>query len=106
MIFNDFVYDISDFSGRHPGGEKLISLVKKREINRFMYGSYSAELTPTVKPWKHSRDAMRLVGPPAAQILRSSSMQGLQNYNKMRVHSKTIISPASTHPTFLIHLKK
>lgn len=76
VLFNDFVYDIADFSGRHPGGEKLISLMNKREVNRFMYGCYSAELTPSVKPWKHTKDAMRLVGPPVGQMIRSSPMKG------------------------------
>ena len=51
--------------------------MNKREVNRFMIGSYSAELTPNVKPWKHTQDSMRLVGPPVAMIVRSSPMDGL-----------------------------
>ena len=71
-----------------------------------MYGCYSAELTPSVKPWKHTKDAMRLVGPPVGQILRSFPIKGFEDYNKMSIHTKTVISPSVSHPTFLIHLKK
>jgi hypothetical protein len=70
-----------------------------------MYGCYSAELTPSIKPWKHTKDAMRLVGPPVGQVLRSSPMKGLEDYNKMSIHSKNVIS-LSSHMTFLIYLKK
>lgn len=79
--------------------------MNKREISRFMIGSYSAELTPNVKAWNHSKDSMRLVGPPVAMIERSSPVKGLDDYNKVTIKEKLLVSN-SANPTFLITLKK
>lgn len=70
-----------------------------------MFGSYSAELTPEVKPWAHSKDSMRLVGPPVGMMERSSPMQSFEDYYKVLLHNKKAISKSS-NPTILIHLKK
>lgn len=46
IIFADYVYDAKELEETHPGGHKVIKLMKGREVDRFIYGMYSAELFP------------------------------------------------------------
>ena len=42
IIFADYVYDAKELEETHPGGYKVIRLIKGREVDRFIYGMYSA----------------------------------------------------------------
>lgn len=42
VIYNGFVYDASRVSIHHPGGQKVISSIIGREVDRFLYGMYSS----------------------------------------------------------------
>jgi len=42
-------------NGKHPGGIKIIEAVKKREINRFLYGFYKLESNSSAVVHSHSK---------------------------------------------------
>lgn len=46
VIFANYVYDARNFEKYHPGGYRVIELVRGREVDRFIYGMYSVELFP------------------------------------------------------------
>lgn len=52
-----------------------------------MYGNYAAELTPNVKPRKHTQDSMRLCGEPIGKIARVSPMKGFKDFSKCKLTS-------------------
>jgi cytochrome b involved in lipid metabolism len=67
-LFNDVVYDISKLKYLHPGGQKVIDLMRNREVNRFMYGFYKIEDDSKAPMHNHSKESMRLCGEPIAKI--------------------------------------
>lgn len=42
FIFNDFVY-LYGSPSFHPGGRKIMDLVRGREVDRYIYGMYGVE---------------------------------------------------------------
>jgi hypothetical protein len=42
VIYNGYVYDASRLIVHHPGGQKVISSMLGREVDRFLYGMYSS----------------------------------------------------------------
>jgi hypothetical protein len=80
-----------------------MSLMNKREVDRFLYGCYGPELEPNVKAYNHSQDSLRLCGEPVAKIDRVSPMKGFQSLNKCKVVLCEQVADLSD--THLIHLK-
>ena len=62
-----------------------MSIMNKREIDRFMYGNYAAELTPNVRVHDHTKDSFRLVGPPVAKMDRLCPMKGIKTAIKAKM---------------------
>ena len=79
-----------------------MSLMNKREIDRFMYGNYSAELTPNVGVVNHTKDSLKLVGPPVAKLDRNCPMKGINAHIRAKMISCDKISNDSS--THIIHL--
>ena len=46
VIFANHVYKADDLKNIHPGGSKVIEIIMNREVDRFLYGMYSAEIFP------------------------------------------------------------
>lgn len=62
-MFNDKVYRIpSDHF--HPGGRKIIELVKGREVDRFVYGMFSPELLPGLERFEHPKKTLFVLDSP------------------------------------------
>lgn len=55
-------------------------MVNKREIDRFLYGMYSHELTPNVSAHSHTSSSLRLCEKPIGKILRVSPMSGFKGH--------------------------
>ena len=77
LIFADYVYDARGFEKEHPGGFKVIELVKGREVDRFIYGMYSVELYPELAPISHSADSMQKIGLPIAKLVCPPTYSGI-----------------------------
>lgn len=41
IIFANYVYESKELEETHPGGYKVIQLMRGREVDRFIYGMYS-----------------------------------------------------------------
>mgnify|MGYP000395063807 CR=1 FL=1 len=78
VIFNDYVYDARNLEKQHPGGYKVIELVRGREVDRFIYGMYSAELYPELAPYSHSMYSLELVGNPIAKLITPPIYEGFE----------------------------
>ena len=76
VIFASHIYDAKGLEENHPGGYRVIQLVKGREVDRFIYGMYSAELYPELKAYSHSDNCLQLVGNPIAKIVIPSTYSG------------------------------
>ena len=76
MIFANHIYDAKGLEENHPGGYRVIQLVKGREVDRFIYGMYSAELYPELKAYSHSISSLQLVGNPIAKIVTPPTYSG------------------------------
>lgn len=61
VIYNGYVYDARRLTVHHPGGQKVISSILGREVDRFLYGMYSSELVPEVPQHSHSTGALVLL---------------------------------------------
>lgn len=49
-----------------------------REVDRFLYGMYSAELYPELAPYSHSASCLQLVGNPIAKIVTPPTFRGFE----------------------------
>jgi hypothetical protein len=72
VIYNGYVYDATKVIKHHPGGQKVISSILGREVDRFLYGMYSSELCPEVLPHSHSTAALTLLHHPVLKIATPS----------------------------------
>lgn len=78
IIFGNYAYDAADLKAKHPGGYRVIELVLGREVDRFLYGMYSAELYPELLPYSHSASCLQLVGNPIAKIVTPPTFRGFE----------------------------
>ena len=53
--------------------------MKGREVDRFIYGMYSAELYPALPPYSHSAYAMQLIGQPIAKLVVPQTYNGFRD---------------------------
>ena len=71
---------------QHPGGHRVIQLVKGREVDRFIYGMYSAELYPELAAYSHSMYSLELVGNPIAKLITPPTYAGYESeVTEMRI---------------------
>jgi hypothetical protein len=52
----------------HPAGYQILYIVRNREIDRFIYGMFRAELLPRLPANSHSFKSFDLLGQPVAKI--------------------------------------
>jgi len=45
-----------------------VELIMNREVDRFLYGMYSAETFPELKAYSHSSSSLKLAGKPIAKL--------------------------------------
>jgi hypothetical protein len=76
FIFSNYVYDAKGLTEEHPGGHKVIELMKGREVDRFIYGMYAPELYPDLPVWSHSALSMQLAGSPVAKLVVPPTFAG------------------------------
>lgn len=43
MVFANYVYDVAPLRLHHPAGFQIIEAVKYKEVDRYIYGSCSAD---------------------------------------------------------------
>lgn len=79
VIYNGYVYDASRLIIHHPGGQKVISSILGREVDRFLYGMYSAELVPEVLPYSHSTGALVLLRNPILKVAIPPTFSGFND---------------------------
>jgi cytochrome b involved in lipid metabolism len=91
VIFNNSVYDISDF--RHPGGDFLLSQVLGREIGRFLYGIYNLESLPKFGH-RHSIYALNALEKRYIGSFLNNSIS--QEVTIWRIESKSPLSDTTT----------
>jgi cytochrome b involved in lipid metabolism len=87
------VYDISGLQSKHPGGQKVIDLMKKREVNRFLYGYYRPENDHKTTTHVHTKESLSLCGEPIAKIGRVPPMRGIDGLAKFNILTTNQISP-------------
>lgn len=76
VLFAGYIYDARELERVHPGGYKVIEFVLGREVDRFIYGMYSAELYPNIPAYSHSAYCMQLVGNPIAKLITPPTYSG------------------------------
>jgi hypothetical protein len=76
FLFANYIYDSRELAELHPGGYKVIELMKGREVDRFLYGMYSAELYPELPAHSHSANCLQLVGNPIAKLVVPPTYEG------------------------------
>lgn len=79
VIYNGYVYDASRLTVHHPGGQKVISSILGREVDRFLYGMYSSELVPEVPPHSHSTGALVLLREPIYKVTIPPTFKGFDD---------------------------
>jgi hypothetical protein len=71
----------------------VIQLVRGREVDRFVYGMYSAELYPELPPHSHSAFALQLVGSPIAKLVTPPTYVGFgAEVNEAEIRYKKVVS--------------
>jgi len=53
----------------HPIGYQVIKTVKGRSVDRFLYGMYTSEKTPSLPNHSHSLRSLALLDRPIAKIV-------------------------------------
>ena len=81
-VFNDYVYSLNEVYSNHPGGYQIISNVRGREIDRFIYGMEGIEVLEGKPKFSHSRWAMNLAGEPIAKFDRVNPYAGMEEENE------------------------
>lgn len=61
----------------HPAGYQVLKLVRNREVDRFMYGMFSAEKLPNLPAYSHTARSLDLLGAPVAKINIASPYKGM-----------------------------
>ena len=41
-VFSNFVYDLAPLKHNHPAGNEVINWIKNQEVDRYIYGAYTA----------------------------------------------------------------
>lgn len=78
FIFSDYVYSLETVHNKHPGGSYIISNIKGREIDRFLFGMEPLEkIYQNMKPVSHSKWAMNIAGAPIAKMKRHNPYIGM-----------------------------
>ena len=68
VVFNNYVYRGETLKNNHPGGSKVINTITNREVDRFIYGAYTADELPETPRRAHSYKSISLLGKPVAQL--------------------------------------
>ena len=67
--------------------------MKGREVDRFLYGIYSAELYPELAAYSHSAYSLQLIGQPIAKLVIPQTYNGFRDeINEGEIKYKNIVS--------------
>ena len=101
VVFGDYVWDLNRKLWVHPGGNRLIKLVRGREIDRFIYGMYTEETTTNLNPVEHSKNSMMAPGNPLFRISQTPVYKGMPSVGSYYVNS----IECYTKNNFILYLK-
>lgn len=90
FIFNDFVY-LYGSRGFHPGGGKIMDLVRGREVDRYVYGMYGVEEYPKLGRFFHPENSFDMLEKPLMMLPKNPIVQ--LGSDKFIIHRKSWISP-------------
>ena len=68
IVFANYVYRGENLKSNHPGGSKVINAISNKEVDRFLYGAYTADELPETPRRAHSYKSISLLGKPIAQL--------------------------------------
>ena len=68
VVFANYVYDVAPLRRHHPAGFQIIQAVRNKEVDRYIYGSCSADELAEVPLHSHSAQSFALMNDPVAKI--------------------------------------
>jgi hypothetical protein len=76
IIFANNIYDIQPLRYNHPAGYQICSVLKNKEVDRYIYGSCVADELPDVPMWSHSYKSFTLMDNPVARLAIQPTFEG------------------------------
>jgi hypothetical protein len=80
-IFGNYIFDMNPVKRVHPAGYQILYIVRNREIDRFIYGMFRAELLPNLPSNSHSFKSLDLLGKPIAKIAITYPYKNISDTN-------------------------
>jgi hypothetical protein len=102
IIFANYVYELQPLSHLHPVGYQVLKTVRGRSVDRFLYGMYTSEKTPSLPIHSHSLKSLALLQPPVAKLVIPEVYDHFDEVLNVRITSEKLISVLSmTHQVTL-----
>ena len=79
IVFANNIYNIQPLRYNHPAGYQIASVLKNKEVDRYIYGSCVADELPDVRMWSHSYKSFTLMDNPVARLDIMPTFEGFSS---------------------------